>query len=190
MILFINACARPQSRTYPLAWQAAELLGDEIVTLNLYEENITPMDFDRLCKRDENLKKKDYSDPIFRFANQFKQADTLVVAAPYWDLSFPSIFKCYVEAICADGLTFYYDQTGTPRSLCKLKKLVYVTTAGGYIPENNYGFDYIRQLCAEFFEVKDALYFKAEGLDIVGADVNEILNETRKDIEARIKGSL
>ena len=188
MILFINACARPESRTHHLAEKALKMLkDDDVVTLNLYDEKPTPMDNERLTKRNALLDKKDYSDPIFRFANQFKEADTVLIAAPYWDLSFPSILKCYVEAICADGLTFYYDNTGTPRSLCKVKKLIYVMTAGGPVPDSyNMGFEYFKNLFGMFFEVKDSVCFKAEELDIWGNDPEAILKKAEEEIESTL----
>lgn len=54
----------------------------------------------------------DYRDPLFRYAKQFAQAADIVVAAPYWDLSFPAILKVYLEQICVTGLTFQYTPEG------------------------------------------------------------------------------
>ena len=47
---------------------------------------------------------------MLRHARQFRDADIVVIAAPYYDLSFPSALKNYLEAICCVGLTFYYDE--------------------------------------------------------------------------------
>ena len=79
----------------------------------------------------------DYRDPLFRYAKQFAQAADIVVAAPYWDLSFPSILKVYLEQICVTGLTFQYTPEGIPEILC----------------------------------------YRAENLDVIGADVEGILQE-------------
>ena len=186
MILLINACARPQSRTLPLAHTAAQKFGQTYEILNLFEEDIKPLNYGDISARDTYISKSDFSDPMFRFAKQFRSADKIVIAAPYWDLSFPSVLKCYIEAICVNGLTFFYNEKGIPQSLCRASQLVYVTTSGGFIPENNYGYNYIRQLCTAFWGIHDTICFKAEGLDIVGADIDNILETTKAEIAANL----
>ena len=42
--------------------------------------------------------------PVFEEARRFRAADGIVVAAPFWDLSFPSVLRTYIEYICANGL--------------------------------------------------------------------------------------
>lgn len=185
MLLLINACARPCSRTLALAVKAAQMISGGFETLDLFEEDIKPLDLNRLTKRDESIEISDYSDGMFRFAKQFANADEIVIAAPYWDLSFPAILKCYFESICVNGLTFRYTEEGVPRGLCRAQRLIYVTTAGGFIPGNGCGYDYVKQLCSDLFGIKNTLCIKAEGLDIQGADVEGILKaaETKLEIE-------
>ena len=50
-ILFINACARPESRTLLLAEKVLERLSGEVTELKLYEEEIAPLDYGVLEKR-------------------------------------------------------------------------------------------------------------------------------------------
>ena len=66
---------------------------------------------------------------------------------------------------------------GIPCGLTKVKKVVYLTTAGGYIGNNNFGFDYIKGLFTTLFGVDDISFFSAEGLDIFGNDSEKILSE-------------
>lgn len=40
MVLLINACARAESRTLPLAEKAARKISDDIVRLDLYEQGL------------------------------------------------------------------------------------------------------------------------------------------------------
>ena len=183
MVLLINACARPQSRTLTLATKAAQTISDNFEILNLFEEDLKPLDYNELSKREEFIEKSDFSDNVFRFAKHFREADEIVIAAPYWDLSFPAILKCYIEAICVNGLTFRYNEKGIPEGLCKAKRLIYITTAGGFIPEHNYGYDYVRQLCADFFGIKNTVCIKAEGLDIQGANVEGIMKSAENETE-------
>lgn len=186
MTILINACARPNSRTWLLANYAAQQIAEDYEVVNLYEEEIKPLDYVGLLFREECGKKSDFSDDRFRFAKQFKEADEIVIAAPYWDLSFPAVLKCYFEAICVGGLTFFYGEKGIPQGLCKAKRLTFITTAGGWIPEQNFAFDYVKQLCTGMLGVKDTLYIKAEGLDIYGADTEKILQMAKEDIDLKL----
>ena len=88
---------------------------------------------------------------------------------------FPALLKAYLEAITVSGLTFRYTEEGYPASLCRAKRLIYVTTAGGYIGAYDFGYQYVAALARGFFGITDISCVSAEGLDIVGADVDEIL---------------
>lgn len=189
MVLLIDACARQQSRTRMLAETVCETLSDRAERIDLFRQSLQPLDGEMLAKREACVCKSDYSDDMFRFAKQFKCADEIVIAAPYWDLSFPAILKCYLEAICVNGLTFRYNDQGIPEGLCNAKRLVYVTTAGGFIPEHNFGYDFVKQLCADFFGITETVCVKAEGLDICGADVQAALQAAKDAIHEKIGGS-
>ena len=124
---------------------------------------------------------------ILKYAKQFAEAERIVIAAPHWDLSFPASLKTYVEYICAIGVTFDYNEQGQPFGLCNAKELWFVTTAGGPILSDEPGFGYIQALCQRFFGIPKLHYIKAEGLDIVGADVEEILAEARRRIDGSVE---
>ena len=181
-ILYINACTREVSRTNELAQHLLCNLDGQVQTVNLYEENINPLDAQLLLRRNNLLDNGKTEDELFSFAKQFASADTIVISAPYWDLMFPSILKVYLENITVCGITFRYSQKGMPQSLCKAKKLYYVTTSGGFIGANNFGFDYIKALATAFFGIRDVSFFSAEGLDIEGADVSRILQKAKENM--------
>ena len=183
MILFVNACVRKESGTLFLAQEVLKKYDDEVQTVELQNEKLIPLDRERLELRNELTEKGEFSDDIFRFAKQLAKAERIVIAAPYWDLSFPSLLKIYIELICAMNVTCSYSDEGIPVSHCRAKELVYVTTAGGYIPERNFGFDYIKEVFSGFFGVKTFRYVKAEGLDIYGNDREELLEKTVKEIK-------
>ena len=82
------------------------------------------------------------------------------------------------------GLTFEYTEEGTPRGLCKAKKLIYVTTAGGPVISDEYGFGYVKALAQSFYGIRDVCQVKAEKLDVIGADVEGILNKALEGIKA------
>lgn len=99
---------------------------------------------------------------MFRYAKQFAYADTIIIAAPYWDLSFPSMLKVYIENIYVTGIVSKYGKDGVPIGLCKASELTYVTTAGGpYNPDFSYG--YIREMSTAFWG--DSLYKTDRGRD-------------------------
>lgn len=181
-ILYINACVRENSRTDELTQHLLKSLDGQIQTVCLTEENINPLDPVLLAKRDQLLKNGKTDDEFFSLARQFASADTIVIAAPYWDLMFPSMLKVYLENITVCGITFRYSEKGIPESLCKAQKLYYVTTSGGFIGENNFGFDYIRAVASGFFGISDVKFFSAEGLDIYGADVDKIMQEAKESM--------
>ena len=175
MTLYINCCVREESRTDRLARAVLQKLGGDFAELKLYEENLKPLDVDSLNKRTALIEQGNYSDSIFDYANQFASADTVVIAAPYWDLSFPATLKIYIENIYVTGIVSAYDENGMPVGLCKAKELYYVTTAGGpYDPTYSYG--YIESLAKGFFGIPETHLVKAEMLDIIGNDAEEILN--------------
>lgn len=181
-ILFVNACVRPMSRTMVLARCVLDKLEGEVEELNLEFEQILPHSWERLQKRDSLLSSEQFDDPKFRYARQFRQADTIVIAAPYYDLSFPASLKCWIESICNVGLTFYYDDRNLPQTLCKGKRLIYVTTSGAeFIPD--FGFGYIRRVFSEFFHIEDAVCFHAEKLDLPGTDVEACLVRAAEEID-------
>ncbi len=183
MILFIDACVRKESRTKRLAERVLSHFHEPVETIVLETIDFPKTDEPFLKKRDAYIAAGDFSDPMFDLAKQFKKADTVVVAAPHWDLSFPALLKQYFEQINVVGLTFFYTDSDLPETLCRAKKLIYVATAGGPVRSHAYGFGYVKALGKEFYGIDDAALFSAEGIDIVGADAEAILRETEAEID-------
>jgi FMN-dependent NADH-azoreductase len=181
-ILFINACVRENSRTLSLAKHVLLSLGGKAEEVKLYEADLAPLDAEGMKARDEASRSKDFSDSRFDLARQFASAETIVIAAPYWDLSFPAILKTYFEAVTVNGLTFTYSDKGFPIGLCKAERLVYVTTSGGPMV-SNLGFDYASALAKTLYGIKDVRCVFAEGLDIRGADVDAILLRAKGSVK-------
>ncbi|MBQ5823611.1 MAG: NAD(P)H-dependent oxidoreductase [Clostridia bacterium] len=181
-VLYINACFKECSRTNELAEHLLSSIGDNIETVNLFEENLKPLDFETLRRRDELLKAGKTDDDFFATARQFAAADKIVIAAPYWDLLFPAVLRTYLENITVCGITFRYSDKGIPVGLCKAKQLYYVTTAGGFIGENNFGFEYVKALAVNLFGIETVNFYCAEGLDIYGADTALIMQKAKDNM--------
>ena len=183
MILFVNGCVRENSRTLELARAVLEKESDAVEEVRLYPGGPEGLDAEKLALRDELLAKGDPDHPMLRWARQFAQADTIVIAAPYWDLAFPAKVRAYLEEVTVSGITFRYGENGIPQGLCKAKRLIYVTTAGGPIFQN-YGYKYVKALAQGFYGIPEVTMVKAEGLDIYGADPEKIMADAIAEISA------
>jgi len=188
-LLYVDACVNRQtSRTERLAQALIGRLMEEdewnLETVVLEDEDLHPLTGQLVLERSEGTESGDFSHPVFAYAKQFARADAVVFAAPYWDFSFPAILKIYLELLCAQGVTFNYSPEGIPTGLVKATKAYYVTTVGGYAGEYDYGLAQIEALCQLYFGIEDVRSFRAEGLDIVTNDADEIMSEAIASIMA------
>ena len=177
-ILFINACVRENSRTLVLAKNILSEMSGAVIEVNLNQENIVPLNRELLEKRERLLNDENKNDPMFYYARQFAEADEIVIAAPFWDLSFPAILKAYMEQITVSGITFEYIN-GRPYGLCKAKNLTYVTTSGGPIFAD-FGYEYIKALAKNFYGISETKAYRAMNLDVNMIAAEDVL--TKADI--------
>ena len=182
-ILFINACVRGESRTKKLAEKLLEKLNRPVEEVRLEEINFPIVDEDFLNMRDRLISEGSLDSPVFDLARQFSEAETIVIAAPYWDLSFPAVLKQYFEQVNVVGITFRYTEEGIPEGLCKADRIFYVSTAGGIYAPTEFGFGYVKALAQGYYGIGDVRLIEAVGLDIYGADVEAILEEAEETIE-------
>ena len=184
-LLFIDACVnRGISRTEQLAQALLKVMNQngeyEIETLNLEDEDLKLFTGKESALRESLTRAGNFEGPLFTYAKQFAAADRIVVAAPYWDFSFPARMKCYLEQICVTGLTFTFSSKGIPGGLCHADSLHYVTTGGGSIGELNLGYEYLEKLCKVYYGINETVCYTAEGLDIEGNSVEEIMKEAEE----------
>lgn len=177
-ILFVNACVRKNSRTLVLAKHILSNMSGEVIEVNLNQENIVPLNRELLEKRERLISSQNKNDPMFYYARQFAEADEIVIAAPFWDLSFPGILKAYMEQITVSGITFEYNN-GIPCGLCKAKGLTYITTSGGPIFAD-FGYEYIKTLAKNFYGINKTKAYRAMNLDVNMISAEDVL--TKVDI--------
>ena len=180
-ILFVNACVRENSRTLDIAKIVLEKLNNAYTEVNLQKTDLKPLNRESLDIREKLILQDDFSDTMFSMAKDFAAADTIVIAAPYWDLAFPALLKIYLEQITVSGITFRYAK-GVPQGLCRAKRLIYVTTAGGTIYDN-FGFEYVKALAQKLYGIDEVMFFKAENLDIDGNDATELIDKAKNRID-------
>ena len=181
-LLFLNACVnRDISRTYRIAKELIALLkksGDfEITELVLEKENTRFLTSETLNIRNELVDKGDLFNEKFHYANQFKEADCVVIAAPYWDFGFPAMLKTYIEEVNVRNIVYEYGECGELIGLCKAEKIYYVTTRGGNIGDgNDFGFATMVQL-GKFYGIPEVKCISADGFDIPGNDIEALIQK-------------
>lgn len=184
-LLFVNGCIRKESRTEKLSrdYIGRVFKKDDIVCkeVNVSQLDIFPLNEEDIIERNNDIRNNDLEKEKYGLAREFGNADIIVVAAPYWDSSFPSKLKVYFEHICVDGITFEYDREGNLIKKCAAGKLIYITTAGGYIREHSSVEMYMEELSA-FFGINDFRFYCAQGLDIFPEKAGQILNDTLLDM--------
>ena len=175
-ILYINACVRKGSRTRKLAEKLLKKIDKPYEEICLADIPFASVNEEYLNRREHLISIGDVQNPMFSLARQFSEAETIVIAAPFWDLSFPATLKQYLEQINVVGITFKYSEEGIPTGLCRANQLYYVTTAGGYYVPEEFGFGYVKALAQNYYGIQDVRQISAVGLDIINADVNAIMN--------------
>lgn len=191
-VLYLDACIRgEESRTAKLCRVALEEIRAlypqaEVTHLELDKLDLRPLHRDTLGRRHELEHQGSFDDPMFDLGRQLAGADLILVGAPYWEASFPSLLRVYFEHVSVVNLTFGYNEQGAPCGLCRGERMLYVTTVGGLMEDKNFGFAFLDNLF-HLYGVEKTQCLAAEGLDIVGADVDGILKEKENDLRRLIR---
>ena len=181
--LFVNACVRgEESRTLKLCREYLEAQTDEVEEYELAPMDLKPFDAEMVERRASMQVKGDFDDPIFDIAKRFASADHIVIGAPYWDLSFPAMLKIFIEHASVCDVTFHYTEDARCEGLCKAKDITYISTCGGFVDGADFGYEYICGI-ANMFGIPEVRRVQAEGLDIVGIDVEGQLDKARLQIK-------
>lgn len=191
-VLYLDACIRgEESRTAQLCQVALEEIQGlwkeaEVTRLELEKMDLLPLNRERLNARGALEHQQAYDAPVFALARQLAEADLVLIGAPYWEASFPSILRVYVEHVSVVNITFGYTPEGAPKGLCKAERMLYVTTAGGLIEDRNFGFAFLDNLF-HLYGVEKTECHTAENLDIQGADVEGILRKSEEELRRKIR---
>ena len=127
-LLYIDACIRDkESRTKRIAEPIiAELSNKYNVTkLVLNDLDLDIVQKDLLDKR----MKGEISPVVMDWAKQVRDADRIVIAAPFWDMSIPAALKVFFELCSIFNVTFKSNDK-TCYGNCNAEKMLYITTRG------------------------------------------------------------
>jgi len=185
-LLYIHANVKPigESRTLRISESFIEAYKashpeDEVIDLDLYKENIGFLDatFVEMHGGNSELTRKD---PLLKYAYQFLDSDKIVIAAPFWNLSFPAIIKAYLDYIMVSGITFKYTSQG-PVGQCQGKKAVHIVTRGGAYTEGptaafELGDRYIKTIFG-FLGFSEYSTIAVENMDRSSTDVEAVLKD-------------
>ena len=186
-VLYVDCCIRrEQSRTKRLADAFLSALPSDcrVEHLDLMAEDLSYFKDSYFAQREQLLAADERDHPRFRYAHQFAQADLIVIAAPFWDLSFPALLKVYIEQISVDGITFGSTENGL-QGLCRATDMVFLTTRGGFYTDDSLemGSRYLDALHT-FFGVDRYHCIAADGMDVAGFDAEGSLRDAMMRAEA------
>ena len=107
-----------------------------------------------------------------------------------WNLSTPSILNAYMDYVSATGITFKYTERG-PVGLCNGKRAIHIVSRGGKFSKGpvamlELGDRYLKSIFA-FFGITDFTSIVAEGLDVIGQDVESIIEDKIKEAQVIAK---
>ena len=126
-LIFIDACMRAGSRTRRIASPImAELRKKYSIETVYLTGNIYPVaDNHTLEDRNQGIVPAEHVE----LAKKIAEADRIVIAAPFWDMSFPSALKVFFENMSLFGVTFDTNEKEC-YGLCKAEKVMYITSRG------------------------------------------------------------
>ena len=189
-LLYIDSCVlRETSRTERIANALVDQLqkSDEFETTKLVLEDLElkPFTSAPLMRRNELLETRNLDDPMFDLAHQFAEADVIVIAAPFWEGSYPSLLKLYLEHVSVTGIVNHYTDHG-PVGSCKAEALYYVTTRGGFATdEQDMGWQNIAGL-AKVYGIPKADCISVNATDIPTTDIEAAIEQAIASIPGHI----
>ncbi len=179
-LLYIDACIRDeQSRTKRIATPIVEALKQkyEVQTLVINDLDLSIVKKELVTKRTNG----DIDPQVMSWAESVRDADRIVIAAPFWDMSIPAALKNFLELCSIFDVTFKSDDK-TCYGNCKAEKMLYITTRGMDIDTGDVleqGSSYLKAL---------SWLWGIGPLEVVSAQNMDYLSET--EIEERIRKAI
>lgn len=129
---------------------------------------------------------------IIDLCDQFLSADTYVIAAPMWNVSFPARLKRYVDCIIINNKTIkIYDDGAKGLLDDKERNMVYIQSSGGVYPRLfngmfNHGIYYFQDIF-NFLGVRNFEKILVQGVDDPSVGREKAISKAYKDIDDVVK---
>lgn len=166
--------------------------------LDLYNEDIPEVNHVIFKSRAETVSGAEYDalsepdkravDRVNALCNQFLSADTYVIAAPMWSVSFPSRLKRYVDCIILNNKVIKISSEEVKGLLNdKERNMIYVQSSGGVYPKLfggkfNHGVDYFHDIF-KFLGMNKFEKILVEGVDMQDVGREEAMRRAYDDID-------
>lgn len=126
-LFHIDSCLRSGSNTKKIADAMIEKLSEryEIESIRLSDYDFPVVKDDILNERSNGYVPEEY----VQIARKIADAHRLVISSPFWDMSFPSALKVFLENMSLFNVTFASNEKEC-YGLCKAEKVLYITTRG------------------------------------------------------------
>lgn len=131
------------------------------------------------AKNEEEKEAGKYSEESLK---EIQEADIIVIGVPFYNFTFPSTLKSWIDSIAVAGKTFSYAD-GTPKGLIEGKKL-YLNFAVGGVYENGLieNMEHYLKTLFGFIGITDVEIFKSQGM-MVPQLKDENFSKTVAEIE-------
>ena len=126
-LFYIDSCLRLGSNTKKIADALIDRLSEryEVETIKLSDYDFPVVKDDILNERSSGYVPEEY----VQIARKIAAADRLVIASPFWDMSFPNALKVFLENMSLFNVTFASNEKEC-YGLCKAEKVLYINTRG------------------------------------------------------------
>lgn len=180
-LLYIDACIRDdESRTKRIAEPIVKALEKkyDVQRFVLNDMDLEIVQRDLIRKRLNGM----IDATVMSWAETVRDADRIVIAAPFWDMSIPAALKNFIELCSILDVTFKTNDK-TCYGNCKAEKLLFITTRGMDIPTGD-----VREQATSYLKALSWLWgigpmqvVAAQNMDY--ASDNEIEQKIRRAIE-------
>ena len=179
-ILFINACYNyEKSRTLYLANKIFEKFdidsNFDFEEVRLKDLHLLPLSEEKLKLRFDLANKHLFDMDMLTYSKKILSADIVVIAAPFYDFSYPSILKLFIENVSVPNLMYTYSKDGY-KGFARGRKFIYMTTRGSNLPDSE-DFGYLSMdRMFKLFGFKESQVIAFGGTDFVDDPYKEIDN--------------
>lgn len=170
------------SQTNQLVDYAVEKLqGNNIIVRNLSQQPLPYFDtVAAIAVRGEpkTIEEKQLLALSDELIEELKNAQTLIIGAPMYNLNIPTQLKSYFDFIARPSVTFQYTAKG-PEGLLKGKKVIVLCAFGGLYDEENLVTQYMKSILG-FIGITDVQFVYAQGIGL-GAEAIEKAQSSAKN---------